>query len=127
VNLQAITAGAVGAINPPLFCTLRVSTGYTIAADASQVPTYAVVTGVSCQIQALTYTDLMKLGSLNLEGIRRKIYLGGDIEGVDRAAIKGGDVFTFPNGDVWLVAQVLEHWGGRDGWTSVAVTRQNNA
>ena len=124
MNLHAIVSGAVGTINPPVLCTLAVSTGYTTSPDGTRVPTYATTPNVPAQIQALTFTDLMKLGGLNIEGTRRAIYLSGNIEGVDRAALKGGDLFTFPDGTVWLVVQVLEHW---PDWTKCAVTLQNGS
>ena len=121
MNLHAIVSGAVGTINPPVLCTLAASTGYTTAADGTRVPTYSTTANVPAQIQALTYTDLMKMGGLNIEGIRRAIYLNGNIEGVDRAAIKGGDLITEPDGTVWLVAMVLEAW---PDWSKVCCTKQ---
>jgi hypothetical protein len=124
MNLHAIVSGAVGAINPQVFCTLRMSAGYAVGPDGTQTPAYTIVPNVPAQIQALTFTDLMKLGGLNIEGTRRAIYLSGNIEGVDRAALKGGDLFTFPDGTVWLVVQVLEHW---PDWTKCAVTLQNGS
>jgi hypothetical protein len=37
---------------------------------------------------------------------------------------KGGDLLTMPDGSVWLVAMVLEHWAD---WTSVAITLQDGS
>ena len=121
MNLHGIVSGAVGTINPPVLCTLAVSTGYTTSPDGTRVPTYATTPNVPAQIQALSYTDLMKMGGLNIEGIRRAVYLNGTINGVDRAAVKGGDLITEPDGTVWLVAQVLEAW---PDWSKLAVTKQ---
>ena len=121
MNLHAIVSGAVSAVNPSALVTVRVSAGYTIAADGTQVPSYTTFSNVPAQIQALSYTDLMKMGGLNIEGIRRAIYLNGNIEGVDRAAIKGGDLITEPDGTVWLVAMVLEAW---PDWSKVCCTKQ---
>lgn len=128
MNLQAITAGAVGAINPPVLCDLRVSVGYAIGGDGTQAPAYAAFTGIPCQVQALTYSDLMKTGGTNQQGTRRAIYMQGNIEGLDRQAIKGGDLIVmpdlpdFPGPTTWLVAQAIEHW---PGWSKLAVTLQN--
>lgn len=121
MNLHQIVSGAVGTINPPLLCVLSLSTGYTTAADGTQEPTYSTVSGVPAQVQALSYTDLMKLSGLNIQGVKRAVYLNGNIEGVNRAAIKGGDLFTFPDGTFWLVVQPLENW---PDWSKLAVTRQ---
>ena len=134
MNLLRLTAGVISAVNPPITCTLQVSTGYTVAADFSQVPAYNLPPQtLPCQVQSLTSQDLRQLGGLNLQGTLRAIYLMGNIEGVDRAAIKGGDLFTmpslpsFPGPTVWLVTQVLEHWDGATGWTKVAVVLQNGS
>lgn len=127
MNLHAIVSPAIGVVNPPVFCTLMISTGYTIQPDGTQVPNYATFNDVPVQVQALGYTDLMKMGGLNIESTRRKGYFYGNIEGIDRQAIKGGDLVqmpslpTFPGPTTWLVAQVLEHF---EGWTSVALTLQ---
>ena len=127
MNLHGIASGAVGAINPQIMCVLRVSAGYNTAPDGRQTPNYGPAATVPVQVQALTYTDLMKLGGLNIEGTRRACYLNGTWEGVDRAAIKGGDLLTmpdlpsFPGPTAWLVAQVLEYW---PDWSKLAITLQ---
>jgi hypothetical protein len=121
MNLHGIVSGAISTINPAVNCQLQMSAGYSIAPDGTQVPAYNTFFPVPCQIQALTYSDLQKMDALNIQGVRRKIYLNGTIEGVDRAAIKGGDIFTFPDGSVWLVAMALENW---PDWSALAVTKQ---
>ena len=130
MNLHGIVAGAVAAVNPFTFCTLRQSTGYSIAPDGTQQPQYFDIPNVPVQVQALSYSDLMKLGGLNIEGTRRACYLNGNWEGVDRQAIKGGDLMVmpdlpgFPGPTYWLVAQVLEHWAD---WSKLAITLQNGS
>lgn len=128
MNLHAIVSSAIGVVNPSVICTVRISTGYTVAADGTQLPTYKSTDNVPVQVQALTYTDLMKMGSLNIQGTRRKGYFNGNVEGLNRAAMKGGDLVvmpdlpTFPGPTTWLIAQVLEHF---EGWTSVSLTLQD--
>lgn len=122
MNLHSIVSSAIGTVNPLVDCTLQLSAGYSIAGDFSQVPAYATVSPVPCQIQALTGRDLRQIDAVNLQGTMRAIYLNGTIEGVNRAAIKGGDIFTFPDGSTWLVTQPLENW---PDWSKVAVTLQN--
>jgi len=128
VNLHAIASGAVGVINPNLKVTLRLSTGYTVAADGTQVPNYAApVTGVTAQIQAVSTADLQKAEGMNLGDITTAIYLFGRVNGVNRDELRGGDLIVypagtkFPFGTVWLVTAVLEQW---PDWCKVAVTRQ---
>lgn len=128
MNMHAVAGGLVGVINPPILCTLMVSTGYTIASDGSQVPAYSATTNVPVQVQAMSYGDLAKSGGLNVEGTRRKVYMFGNIEGLDRNVIKGGDLVVMPNlpdfpgPTTWLVAMVMEHW---PGWSCLAITLQN--
>lgn len=127
MNLHALVAGAVGAVNPPTLCALQTSAGYNEQSDGTQTPNYASPVMVFVDVQALTYTDLMKLGGMNQQGTRRKAYLSGNYEGADRNAIKGGDLLTMPNlpgfpgPTTWLVAQVLEWW---PDWVSLAITLQ---
>lgn len=128
MNLHGIASPYVAAVNPMVDVTVRVSTGsYTTEEDGRRVPVYANTTGVPAQIQALGFTDIQKLDGLNLQGIRRKIYLNGKFDGLNRQESKGGDLIIYPDGDEWpfgtkwLVAQVLEQW---PDWCCVAVTQQ---
>jgi len=82
------------------------------------------------QVQALTFRDLTQISGLNLNGTRRAIYLSGNVDGVVRPDMKGGDLLTFPDGSVWLVAMQLEAWGAAgstDVWSKVAATLQDGA
>lgn len=130
MNLNQIVSGAITSVNPNVLCVLQISVGYNIAADRKQTPNYRTVPNVPVQVQALSYTDLHQMDGLNIQGTRRKVYLNGNIEGVDRQAIKGGDLFImpdmvgFPGPTTWLVGQVLEHFAD---WTSLAITLQNGS
>lgn len=100
--------------------TYQVSRSQTVSAEAMSTSLV-----VPAQIQSMTYRDLQQTDGLNLQGDRRAIYFYGDIEGIVREDRKGGDLVTFPDGTVWLVAIVLETWGPSKDWCKVAVTRQN--
>lgn len=103
------------------------STGYTIGPDGTQYPTYRDYVNVPVDVQALSYTDLMKISGLNIQGTRRKCYLNGNFEGLNREAQKGGDLLLmpglpdFPGPTTWLVVQVLEWW---QDWCCLACTLQ---
>lgn len=128
MNLHAIVAPYVGSVNPQVPVTIQFSTGYTTASDGTQVPSYSAPVPMQAQIQALTYRDLQQLDGLNLNGTRRGIYLYGDVQGVVRVSQKGGDLITFEDGSVWLVALALETWAGADGgWCKVAATLQTDS
>ena len=130
MNILGITAGAIATVNPQSLCQLQMSVGYTIGPDGTQIPRYETFANVPAQVQALSYTDLMKLGALNIEGTRRSIYLEGNWEGLNRQQAKGGDLITFPSlpgfpgPTVWLVALVAEWW---QDWCRVLVTLQNGS
>lgn len=121
MNLHQLVSGAIGAVNPFVLATIQSSTGYTTNPDFTRVPTYATFTNVPVQVQALSYDEIKQLDGLNIQGVRRKIYLNGDWSSLVRTAGKGGDLVTLPDGTVWLVALVFEHW---PDWTSAAITQQ---
>ena len=124
MNLSDVVAGAVAAVNPRVLCQIRRSTGNTQAAGGKRVPTYADPVPVTAQIQSLTYNDLTAIDGLNIQGVKRAMYLDGDWAGLVRSDRRGGDLITTPDGRVWLVAMVLEHW---DSWVKVAVTLQDGS
>jgi hypothetical protein len=121
VNLHNIAFGYVGAVNPLVTAMMQASTGSTTNADGSRVPTYAAPVPVSCQIQSLQYNDIVMLQGVNIQGVREKVYINGKWEGIVRADRRGGDLLTMPDGTVYLVAMVLEHW---PDWSCLAVTEQ---
>jgi hypothetical protein len=123
MNLRGIANGATRAINPNTAATVRVSDGSTTNPDGSRVPKFAEIP-VTAQVQALQYDDLVHLDGQNIQGVRRAIYLNGEIDGINRINKKGGDIVTIkkgPNAGSWLVALVLEQWAN---WCKVAVTLQ---
>lgn len=124
MNLNAIAGAVVSTILPQVLLTIEVSTGYTTAADGSQVPTYAAPQTVLGSLQALSSNELAQMESLNIQNVTTKIFINGAINGLVRADKKGGDIITTPDGSVWLVSTVLEDW---PDWSCVGVTKQNGA
>lgn len=128
MNLNSIVSGPAAAINPQLICSYRASTGNTVPddGDGTPVPTYAAPIDVRAQVQPLSSTDLRMLDALNLQGNFRAMYVDMRWQGINRPAVKGGDLVTEPDGTVWLVTTELEAWSASAGWTKVAVTQQLN-
>lgn len=124
MNLHNIVSRNISAVNPFITCTIARSIGSTTLADGTRVPTYDTPESVSCQIQSLQYNDIAQIDGLNIQGIKSKIYINGHWNGLVRAAGKGGDVITLPNGDVWLVVIVLETW---PEWCCVGAVMQDGA
>ena len=124
MNLHDVVKGNVGAINPRVQLSLQRSTGYATNPDGKRVPTYGAPIEIWGQVQALQFRDIQMMQSLTLQGTRKAIYLDGRWDGLVRNERKGGDLITFPDGSVWLIALVLENW--RD-WTKVAATLQDGS
>lgn len=127
MNLHAVVAPIIAAVNPNIVGQYQASTGYTTGANGRQVPVYAAAIDVTIQVQALTTRDLRQLDGLNLQGSDQAIYCYGTVNGVSRPQIKGGDLFTYGTGSAArtaLVTAVLEDWSLTAGWCKVAVTLQ---
>jgi hypothetical protein len=126
MNLRGYANGATRAINPNTAATVRVSAGYDTMADGNRVPKYDNLP-FRAQVQALQFNDMVHLDGLNIQGIRRAIYLNGTIDSVKQINRKGGDLIKIasgPNAGVWLVSLVLEQW---PDWAKCAVTLQDQA
>lgn len=134
MNLRGIANTYTRTVNPNVRARIERSAGYTTRDDGQQVPNYDK-TDIECQVQALTYSDLMKLDGLNIQGTRRAIYVNGAVSSIIRAKQVGGDVVRFapgllPEGDVWLCVHVLEQWqdgGNGAAWAKFAITLQNGS
>lgn len=125
MNLHGLASGLIGAVNPAIPLTIQVSAGYATDAGGKRTPIYAVPSiNIPGQVQSLTFSDLKQVEGLNLQGIKRAIYLYGRVDGLVREFNKGGDLITAPDGNIWLVALVLEYW---PDWCKVAVTLQNGS
>ncbi len=116
MNLHNIVSGVIASVNPWIQVTIQPSLGYTTNSDGSRVPSYGATVHMSGQLQSLTYSDLVQLNGLNIQGQRRALYLNGDWEGIVRS-----------DGSIWLVAQVLENWHNTAGWVKLCITLQNNS
>lgn len=124
MNLHAVVASAIQAVNPFAIGSLRINTGtYTTTADYKRVPAYSQVDGIPMQVQPLTAKDLRYLDGLNLQGTERAVYLNGSLLGVQRLNQRGGDLLCFDD-QVWLTTSVIETW--RTGWCKVGVTLQTD-
>ena len=100
--------------------TYEVSVEQTVAQIAMQANLTLLA-----QVQSLSWRDLQLTEGLNLSGTRRKFYLSGVVEAVERVSKRGGDLIEVASGvnaGVWLIAQVLEQF---PNWVSVAATMQS--
>ncbi len=112
-----VTAPLPGSIGGP---------GQYIVSVAQIVPLEIMQTSLvlPAQLQPLSSRDLQQLEGQNLGGQKQAIYLNGDINGVVRIALKGGDLVELADGTTWLVNQQLEGFNMTSGWTKAALTLQ---
>lgn len=96
MNLQGIAVGYIAAVNPQVSAILKISLGASQDANFVSTPSYRTVTGISAQVQAMGYKDIVQTEGLNLNGTRRAIYLNGEIDGLIRTENKGGDLVLLP-------------------------------
>lgn len=125
MDLHGIARGVVSAVNPEVAGTVRISDGYTQTEDGKQVPKYLGAQAVNLQVQPLTTGQLRHLDALNIQGVKRRIYVHGRLDGVVRPLLKGGDLIFISQGinqGMWLVVENLEQWAD---WCCVAATLQN--
>ena len=119
MNLHGIASAAISAVNPMIPVAIKSSTGYTTGADGTQAPTYTTITATG-QRQALSGGDIVRMNSLNIQGVSEKLYLTGNYEGIFRVLGKGGDLISF-GGQTYLVTTVLERW---PDWCCLGLTLQ---
>jgi hypothetical protein len=128
VNLHNIAAPYIATVKPLMLVTLQVSTGSVVQPDGSRAPGYADPIQVWADVQALTYQDMIREESdgLIIQGQKLSFILNGNIEGLIRAQNRGGDLITLPDGTVWQVSLVVEHWNEPGAeWTKLVATMQN--
>ena len=120
MNLHQIVAAAIGTINPSINGTLQTSIGWSTTRGGARTPLYEAPVTVPMQVQMLTTSELSQLNSLNIQRSTHKVYINGQLDGVNRPSERGGDLITF-EGRVWLVTSVLEEW---PDWCCVSVVMQ---
>lgn len=126
MNLHGIVRGAITSVNPDIVVPYYKSTGYGQDATFAQVPQYAAPVNVPIQVQALTARELQHKELVNIEGLKRGVYMYGNTQGIVRADKKGGDLLYFPQvpqgtSYIWKVVVVFETW---PDWSKVGVVLQ---
>ena len=126
VNLRGIANSATSAINPNVRATVLRSAGSTTLPNGARVPKYKTSQAI-VQVQALSFSDLTQADGLNIQGVRRAVYVNGAVAGLIRIKQKGGDVLVFDQGTLiegttWLCVHVLEQW---PQWCKFIITLQD--
>lgn len=132
LNLHAIVRGAINTVNPDLAGFYYASNGYATNTAGARTPAY-IKTPMQLQVQALSGRDLKHEDFMNMQGVKRSVYMFGNTVGVDRPDVKGGDLLSFPQvsggtPQLWLVVVVLESWSPDPAsWCKVGVVLQTDA
>jgi len=126
MNLHAVTRGTITSVNADQIGIWRKSTGNSVTPGGRVIPLYDDVTPVPIQVQALSGRDLRHVNYLGVQGVRRSVYMYGNVQGINRPNNQGGDLLVFAEvpGDTsktWLVAIVFETW---PDWCRVGVSLQ---
>lgn len=122
MDLRGLANSVTSNVNPNETVSVLRSTGYTVGSGGKQVPTYATAVSGPAQVQALDGVELRQMDSLNIQGVRKAIYLRGALAGVVRPTQTGGDLVKRKNGtETWLVVLVIENW---PDWTKAAIQLQ---
>jgi hypothetical protein len=121
-NLHAIAAPFAAIVTGADTAVWRESSGYTTAPGAKRVPAYVDHADTDIRVQALSGDELALVDSLNIQGLKRGVYVSAPVKPIDRASGQGGDLLVF-HGATWLVVAELEAWDNSE-WCKVAVTKQ---
>ncbi len=128
-NLHAIAAPFAAVVTGSVVAQWLASTGYTTAANGKRTPVYDTAAPVDVRVQSLSTPELALLDGMNIQGIKRAVYVSAHVQGDDRKDGKGGDLLKFDyHGEptTWLVVTVLEDWD-QSGWCKVACVKQIDA
>ncbi len=86
MNLNQIANGVIVAVSENVLLSIQVSTGHTVQADFTPVPTFSSAVQIYGQVQPLSGGDIQQMDSLNIGGTRKAIYINGFVDGVFIAA-----------------------------------------
>jgi hypothetical protein len=105
------------------------SVGLYSISQQQTVASEAMTTSLSlfAQVQPMASGDIRHMDALNIQGSHRALYYNGNINGIIRVGLKGGDIVTRSNGSVWKVTQGLEPFFETAGWSKVAITLQDGS
>lgn len=128
INVRGLANMATQNVNPNMWVTLQVNTGYTVNDYGEQVPAY-LDEPIEIQTQSISSTEKYNLDLINKQGEFISIYAYGDINGIRRWLQKGSSRFVFPaygeeEPAIWNVEQVAESFAT---WTRVVCWRAEQA
>jgi hypothetical protein len=128
MNLRGLANSATRRANPNQTITWKRATG-VITQDAAyaRTPQYETVV-LEAQVQAIDGEGLRRAEVLGISGIMRTVFIYGNMHGIVRTDMKGGDLLSFPElpGEAdksWKIFDQVMNWSG---WSSAHVVLQPN-
>lgn len=126
MNIRGIANSVIQQVNANIQATWKRSTGGYATNSAGHREPIITTETVKVQVQGTTSDDLKQIDGLNIQGVMRKVFMYGNVQGVVRTGQKGGDILAFPDAPGaaakdWRVVHVLESW---PTWCSVIVVMQ---
>lgn len=128
INMRVLGNRISQTIKANVPATYLKSTGQTVDSAGVVTPTYTAPSApFGVDVQAATAGDLKHTEYFNMQVVARKVWMFGNVTGVVRADMKGGDILLFPQvpaGTIqrWKVVAVVETWAE---WSSVVVVLQD--
>jgi hypothetical protein len=126
MNLRSIANGATQSVNPNVRGMLYRSVAATAQPSGHRTPAFADPITLPMQVQMLTTREAAQLDGVNKAGSTFKIYMNGQVQGLNRATKSGGDKIQLLSGKyaglTFLTTSVMEEW---PAWTCVSATLQN--
>jgi hypothetical protein len=122
LRVRKIANSLTVAVNENTEALLKVSTGYTVTPDGTQVPQYLVQPKV-LQTQSMDVEDLAHLGFASQQGRFMLAYADGMIPAIRRAIEKGTSIIVLkPYGEddptEWQVKKVVESY---NDWVKILI------
>ena len=114
LKLRSIANSMTVAVNENTEATIKISTGYTVTPDGTQVPSYESFNRV-LQLQSVPSSDLEYMGFANQQSLYMYAYGDDFFEILDRQDETGNAIVeTIKYGDnsiyVWQVVKNAEPW-----------------
>ena len=122
LSVRSLANSMTVAVNGNVDAILRVSEGYTVSPDGTQIPKFIEQSKV-LQRQSMSVEDLEHMGFANQQGQFMSVYADGMIPAIRRGMQLGTTlIYIVPYGEtvatIWQVKYVIESY---DDWVKVLI------
>lgn len=122
LRVRSLANSMTVAVNGNVDAVLKVSEGYTVSPDGTQIPKFIEQSKV-LQRQSMSVEDLKHMGFANQQGQFMSVYADGMIPAIRRGVQLGTTlIYIVPYGEtvatIWQVKYVIESY---DDWVKVLI------